>query len=58
MSTRALFKAKAIYTYASDKPSDLSFQQDDIIDIIGKRPDGWWIVGFYRLSLYAIVLTA
>ena len=51
MSTRALFKAKAIYTYASDKPSDLSFQQDDIIDVIGKRPDGWWIVGFSRVSL-------
>ena len=41
---KALFKAKAIYAYASDKPSDLSFEQDDIIDVIGKRPDGWWIV--------------
>eukprot|EP01100_Stratorugosa_tubuloviscum_P002506 TRINITY_DN1583_c4_g1_i1.p1 TRINITY_DN1583_c4_g1~~TRINITY_DN1583_c4_g1_i1.p1 ORF type:complete len:596 (+),score=287.24 TRINITY_DN1583_c4_g1_i1:53-1840(+) len=38
----SLGKAKALYDYTATNPTELSFVRNDIINILGKDPSGWW----------------
>lgn len=37
-----LCRVQALYAFRSNDPSSLSFNQDDVIDVLNKLPSGWW----------------
>ncbi|CEP09488.1 hypothetical protein [Parasitella parasitica] len=37
-----LCKVQALYPFRSNDSSSLSFNQDDLIDVLNKLPSGWW----------------
>ena len=36
------FAAKALYDYDATQDDELTFKEDEIIDIVRKNEDGWW----------------
>lgn len=41
-----MFSAKALYNNNSDSPDELSFSKGDILDVIEKDANGWWLCSF------------
>ncbi|KAI9481025.1 MAG: ras guanine nucleotide exchange factor domain-containing protein [Benjaminiella poitrasii] len=37
-----LCQVQALYSFKSNDPSSLSFNKDDLIDVLSKLPSGWW----------------
>ncbi|KAI8970475.1 SH3 domain-containing protein [Mycotypha africana] len=37
-----LCRVQALYSFSSNDPSSLSFEQNDYIDVLNKLPSGWW----------------
>lgn len=41
-----MFSAKALYNNLSEAPDELSFSKGDILEVIEKNSNGWWLCSF------------
>ncbi|KAL0087995.1 hypothetical protein F4703DRAFT_1843562 [Phycomyces blakesleeanus] len=49
-------RVRALYSFNSNDPASLTFEEDDYIDVLNKLESGWWD-GWYVSILYTIPLT-